>query len=175
MHAIDLLDVPARHQPVLDHRLAAAAAFFRRLKDHDRGAVEVARLGEIFGGAEQHGGVAVMAAGVHLAGDLGGVGDARGLHDRQRVHVGAQANGLARGGFAAADHTDDTGAADARHHLVAAELAQAVGNDAGGAVDVVLQLRVLVEVMAPGGHFVGEGGNAVDDGHGGSVSVVVAG
>ena len=74
--------------------------------------------------------------------------------------------GAGPSGLSAAYHADDAGAADARHHLVAAELAQAVGDDAGGAVDVVLQLRVLVEVMAPGGHFVGEGGDAVDDGHG---------
>ena len=40
-----------------------------------------------------------------------------------------------------------------------------IGDDAGGAMDLVEQLRVLMEVMAPGGHFVGEGGDAVDDGH----------
>ena len=68
MHAVDLLDAEALHQAVLDHRLAAAAAFLGRLEDDDRGAVEIARLGEVARGAEQHRGVAVMAAGVHLAG-----------------------------------------------------------------------------------------------------------
>ena len=171
VHPVHLLDPEPVHHAVVDHLAAAAAALFGRLEDHHRGAVEVARLGKIFRGAEQHGGVAVMAASVHLAGDLGGIGYARRLHDRQRIHVGAQANGLARGGLAAADHADDAGAADAGHDLVATERAQFVGDDAGGAVDFVEQLRVLVEVMAPGGHFVGEGGNTVDDGHGaGSVS-----
>ena len=74
VHAVDLVDGPAVHQAVLDHRLAAAAAFFGRLEDDDRRAVEIARLGEVAGGAEQHGGVAVMAAGVHLARHGRGVG-----------------------------------------------------------------------------------------------------
>ena len=34
VHAVDLLDAEALHQPVLDHRLAAGAAFFGRLEDH---------------------------------------------------------------------------------------------------------------------------------------------
>ena len=91
VHPVHLLDPEAVHHAVVDHLAAAAAALFGRLEDHHRGAVEVARLGEIFRGAEQHGGVAVVAAGVHLAGVLRLVGQAGGLLDRQRVHVGAQA------------------------------------------------------------------------------------
>ena len=71
VHAVDLLDTPAVHQPVIDHRLAAGAALLGRLEDDDGGAVEVARLGQVLGGAEQHRCVAVMAAGVHLARRLG--------------------------------------------------------------------------------------------------------
>ena len=67
VHAVDLLDAETVHQAVLDHRRRTRAALFRRLEDHDRGAGEVAGLGEIARGAEQHRGVAVMAAGVHLA------------------------------------------------------------------------------------------------------------
>ena len=70
VHAVDLLDAEAVHQAVVDHRLAAAAAFLGGLEDHHRGAVEIARLGQVVGGAEQHRGVAVVAAGVHLAGRL---------------------------------------------------------------------------------------------------------
>ena len=76
-------------------------------------------------------------------------------------------------GLAAADDADDAGAADAGDHLVAAELAQLVGDDAGGAVHLVEQLGVLVEIMAPGRHFIGEGGDAIDDGHGGLLSVLL--
>ena len=68
VHAVDFLDAEAVHQAVLDHGLAAGAALLGRLEDHHRGAGEVARLGEVARGAEQHGGVAVVAAGVHLAG-----------------------------------------------------------------------------------------------------------
>ena len=67
MHAVDLIDAEAVHQAVLDHRGGAGAALFRRLEDHDRIAGEIPGLGEIARGAEQHRGMAVMAAGVHLA------------------------------------------------------------------------------------------------------------
>ena len=85
------------HQAVLDHRLAAGAALLRRLEDHDRGAGEIAGLGEIARGAEQHRGMAVMAAGMHLAGHGRLVGHVGRLLDRQRVHVGAQPDHLVAG------------------------------------------------------------------------------
>ena len=58
----------ALEQALLDHHATAAVHLLGGLKDEVHGAVEVARLGEISGGAEQHRGVAVMAARVHLAG-----------------------------------------------------------------------------------------------------------
>ena len=94
MHAVDLLDAEAVHQPVLDHRLGARAALFRRLENHHRIAGEIARLGEIARRAQQHRGMAVMAAGMHLARRLGGVRQIGLLLDRQRIHVGAQADHL---------------------------------------------------------------------------------
>ena len=68
VHAEHLVDGEPLHHAVLHHLVAAAAAFFRRLEDHRHGAGEIAGLGKVFRGAEQHGRVAVMAAGVHLAG-----------------------------------------------------------------------------------------------------------
>ena len=94
MHAIDLLDAEAVHQPVLDHRSGAGAALFRRLEDHDRVAGEIPGLGEVTRRAEQHRGMAVMAAGVHLARGLGGVRQVGRFLDRQRIHVGAQPDHL---------------------------------------------------------------------------------
>ena len=96
VHAVDFLDAEAADQAVLDHRGSAGAALLRGLEDHHRGAGEIARLGEIFGGAEQHRGVAVMAAGVHLAGHRRFIRQAGLLLDRQRIHVGAQAEHLVR-------------------------------------------------------------------------------
>ena len=114
MHAVDLVDGEAVHQPVLDHRGCSRAALLRGLKDHDRVAREIARLRQITGGAEQHRGMPVMAAGVHQALCLGGVSEVGRLLDRQRIHVGAKPDhpdiGLARG-LAALDDADDAGAA----------------------------------------------------------------
>ena len=69
MHAIDFRDAKAIHQPILHHRFAATTAFFRRLENHDGRARKIPRLGEIFGCPQQHGGVPVMAARVHFAGN----------------------------------------------------------------------------------------------------------
>jgi hypothetical protein len=54
------------------------------------GAGEIARLGQIFGGAEQHRRMAVVAAGVHPAGMPRRIGKPGFFLDRQRIHVGAQ-------------------------------------------------------------------------------------
>ena len=55
-------------QAVLHHLARAAAAFFGRLEHQVHGAVEVAVLAQMLGRRQQHRGVAVVAAGVHLAG-----------------------------------------------------------------------------------------------------------
>ena len=175
VQAIDLLDAPARHQAVVDHGLAAGAAFLGRLEDHHRRAVEIAGLGEIFRRAQQHGGVAVMAAGVHQAGRLGGVGHADVSSIGSASMSARSPITLSDARLAAADHADDAGAADAGDDLIAAELAQPVGDDAGGAMDFVQKFRMLMEIMPPGGHVVGEGGNAVDDGHWGILVALTLG
>lgn len=131
VHAEHLFDAETIHEAVPDHLAAAAAGFLGRLEDDDDGAGEVAGLGQIGGSTQQHGGVAVMAAGVHppfmgrgvrLAGDLG---------DRQGVHVGTQADDAAIAQLAAYD-ADKAGAADPGHHLVAAEGAQLAGDEIRG-------------------------------------------
>src|SRR5208282_756782 len=77
-------------QPFFDHHPAAAAALFGQLKDQVHGAFEVAGGGEVFGGAEQHRRVPIVAAGVHPAVVLRAMGEIVQLLDRQRVHIGAQ-------------------------------------------------------------------------------------
>lgn len=57
-------------QPLLHHDLRPAEILLRRLEDQVHRAVEIAPLGNRLGRAEQHGGVAVMTAGMHLAGVL---------------------------------------------------------------------------------------------------------
>ena len=171
VHPVDFLDPEARHQAVVDHGLAAGAAFFRRLEDHDRGAAEIAGLGEIFGGAKQHRGVPVMAAGMHLSGHRRLVRQTGRLLDRQRVHVGAHADGLAAAGrLLALDDADNAGAPDPRHHLVAAEGFQLFGDARGRPVHVILQLRMHMQVAPPLGDLGVELGDAIDDRHDGQGS-----
>jgi hypothetical protein len=168
MHAIHLIDAEAVHQPVLDHRGCSRAALFRRLKDHDRIAGEIARLGEVTRGAEQHSGVPVMAAGVHLAWGLWGVGQIGLLLDRQRIHIGAQTDHLeidVAGGLAAFDDADHAGAAETGRDLVAAEFPQALRHECCSAVNVVQQLRMLVNVASPRLDVGLQIGDAVDDWH----------
>ena len=166
VHAVDLLDVPAVHHAVVAHHLAATAAFFGRLEDHHHRAVEVAGFAQVFRGPQQHGGMPVMAAGMHHARGFRGMRGACRLDDRQRVHVGAQPDDLARGIGPPPDHADNPGAADARHDLIAAEFAQAVGHDACGAMHLEQKLGVFVEIAPPCGDFGLHLGDAVLDGHG---------
>mgnify|MGYP002621741539 CR=1 FL=1 len=116
VHAIDLLDREFLEQPVLDHDAAAAFILLRRLEDEIDRAVEILRLGEVLGGAQQHGGVAVMAAGMHLALMLRLVAEIVLLVHVQRIHVGTQADGPA-GAVAARQLADDAGAGEAAMHL----------------------------------------------------------
>ena len=129
MHAVDLLDAETVHQAVLDHGSRARAALFRRLEDHHRVAGKIAGFSEIAGGAQEHRGMAVVAAGVHQAGGLGSIREVGLLLDRQRIHVGAQADHLdiaLAGGLLALDDADYAGPPQAGRDLVAAEFAQAI-------------------------------------------------
>ena len=136
VHAVDLTDAEAIHQPVVDHFLSATPALFRRLENHHRGAGKVARLGEIACRAEQHGRVPVVTTCMHFPGDGGFVRNIIRLLDRQRIHIGAQPDCLARGPFAAADDTDHPGASEAGHNLIATESLELLGNRTRGAVHV---------------------------------------
>ncbi len=73
VQAEDRVAREAIEQAVGDHALCAAvlAGFFGRLEDQVHRAGEVAGARQLARGAQQHGGVAVMAAGVHFSGDGG--------------------------------------------------------------------------------------------------------
>ena len=55
---------------------------------------KIGRRGEVPGGAQKHGGVPVMAAGMHLVGVHRGMGEVVLLLQVQRIHVGAQPDRL---------------------------------------------------------------------------------
>ena len=158
---VNLLDGESLHQPVVEHRLGAAAALFGRLEDDDRRAGEVARGCEIARRAEQDRGVAVVSAGMHAARRGRAIGQVGRLGDRQRVHVGAQADRAPACALAALDDADDAAAADAGANLVAAEFAQPLGDEGRGLVEVVEKLGMGVEMAAPAlgvGDELGDGG-----------------
>ncbi|KMO22136.1 hypothetical protein QR78_07570 [Methylobacterium indicum] len=90
MQSIDSITWKALEQAIFQHGARAAATFLGGLKYKLNCAVELRMLRQIASGAKQHGDMPIMAAGVHDASDLGGVGETCLLMDRQGVHVGAQ-------------------------------------------------------------------------------------
>ena len=133
------------------------------------GAAEIAGLGKVFGSAEQHSGVAVMAAGVHLAGNGGAERQVRHLLHRQRIHVGAQAEGTVAG--AVAQRADDAGLADLASDVQAPgfELAR---DDVGGAVFLKAEFGMSMEVMTNGLQLGLVTADRVDDRHAGQIGAV---
>ena len=67
VHAVNLLDAKAFHHALGHHLAPAAATLFGGLKDAHGRAVKIPRLGQVARSAQKHGGVAIMAASVHLA------------------------------------------------------------------------------------------------------------
>ena len=162
VHAVDGLHGELLEQAVLHHDPAAAFVFLGRLEDEVNGALELAGLGQVAGGAKQHGRVAVVAAGVHFSWGLRLVGDVARLLDEERVHVGAQPH---RRPVARAKRADDAGPRQAPVHGDA-EFIQQPGDDAGRALLFEGCLGVGVQVPPPGGHVAVKSGDALDDGHG---------
>lgn len=156
------IDGKLPEEAIVDHCLRAAAAFFRRLEDEDHGAVEVAMLRQIARRAEQHRGVAVVPAGVHLVLVLRRVRERVEFGNRQRVHIRPQAyRALAR---ALSQHADHACLAEpARHFDVPAfELAR---DEIGGARFFVAKLGMRVDVAADGLEFVLRLGDLGNDRH----------
>lgn len=114
--------------------------------------------------------MAVVSAGVHLAGGLAGVGQAGRLEDGQCVHVCPQSDDATGRIGAAPDDTDDAGASDAFHYFVAAELPQLVGHELRCALGVIHRLGMLMDVAAPFGDLGVQFGDAVLYGHEGPLS-----
>ena len=84
----------------------------------------------MLGGAEQHGGVAVMAAAVHLAVNGGAVVEVVVFGEVERIHVGAETNGAV--GRAASEDSDEAGGGETGMDLDAARL-EPLGDASGGA------------------------------------------
>ena len=158
-------------QAVLDHLARAAAAFFGRLEDQVDGAVEVAVLGEVQRRGHQHGGVAVVPAGVHLAVVLAGVLEGVELGHRQRVHVGAQADGAAA--LAAVAPVHDAHHAGGAHAAVHgdAPFRQLFRHQVGGALFLEAEFGMRVDVAPQLGDGRGLRQDGFDQVHGHSLAL----
>src|SRR6185437_8739324 len=115
VQAVDFVAGKFFEQAVLDHGAGAAKAFLGGLEDEVHGAVEIAGFGEVARSAEQHRGVAVMAAAVKAARNGRAPAQIGMLLHRQRIHVGAQPDPLIAAALAL-EHADHAGAPDAAMH-----------------------------------------------------------
>ena len=147
---IDAVAGEAIEQAVLDHGARAALAFLGRLEDEVHRAVEAPRARQLARSADQHAGVAVVAAAVVNALRAAGMGGAPELDHRQRVHVGAQAD--AARAAAAAQRADHAGAAQAFMDLEA-EQPQRLRRHAGRAPLLERELGMRVQVAAQRDQF----------------------
>ena len=162
VHAVHAFDGELLEQPLLDHDAATAFVLFGRLEDEVDRTVEVLGLREVLGGTQQHHRVAVMAAGMHLAGNRRLVVELVGLVNVERIHVGTQADSPLR--RPAAQDADHARLGQAAMHFEAERL-QLLGDDIGSPHFLEGRLRVAVDVVTPRRHVFVERGNAVDDRH----------
>ena len=155
-----------RQQAIGQHRLGTTLPLFCRLEYQRQCAVELPGGGQVAGGTEQHGGMPIVAAGVHAALVLAAVGGTGGLMNGQRVHVGTQAE--AAPATATAQHAHHAGLANAGVHFVA-PLFQEAGDQRRGAVFFEAQFRVGVNIMADrvqvAGHLVKPGQDVLMSAH----------
>ena len=153
----------AVHHAIGAHLAPATAALFGGLEDEVHRAVKVLVLGQMLRSCQEHGHMAVVSAGVHLAGMCAGVGKGVELLHGQGVHVGAQSQCAAGGaGFHNAHHPGSAHAAVDRN----APLGQLGGHHIGRAHLLKTQLRVGMDVFAQGRNFGGVGNNGFDQFHG---------
>ena len=127
----------------------------------------------MFGSCQQHGGVAVVAASVHFAGVLAGVGKGVELLHGQGIDVGAQANAAATfAAIAAVHNADDAGGAHAAVNGNA-PVGELLGHHVGCALFFEAQLGVSVNVFANGRYAGRVCEDGVDDFHAHSLARVV--
>jgi len=153
----------------------APPPFFGGLEDQVHRAVEIAVPREVLRRRQQHGGVAVVAAGVHLAGDGAGVREGVELGHRQRIHVGAQADrsSMLRGRFAAVPAVHDADHAGRSQPSVDryAPFGELGGHQIGGAHLLEAQLGMSVDVAPQLSQGRGLCQDGFDQLHGGSLAL----
>jgi len=139
VHAKDRVHREQLEQAIVDHLARATATLLGRLEDQVDGAVEVAMTGQVLGGGQQHGRVAIVAAGMHPAAVHAGVSKRVPLRHRQRVNVRTQADRTSAA--AAFDDAHDPGLAQPPMHRNAPS-GQCVGDQIRGALLLETQFGV---------------------------------
>ena len=137
-------------QAIVHHGLGAGTAFFCWLKNQMHRAIKVGLLAQQGRRAQQHGGVAVVATGMHAALVLADVLESIDFCDRQGIHVSANANAAARiTGITAfaINRRHNAGLAQTAMHLQAQSF-QIRGNLVTSAGLFVLELRVGMQITA---------------------------
>src|SRR6185437_4213880 len=150
VQGIDLRTGKPLEETILDHRPGAGQPLLRRLKEQMHAAVEPPRLREVTRRAKQHRRMPVMSAAVGNTGVDAGVWGPGGFLDRQRIHVGAQADRPV--GVSRRDHSDDAGPADAFVN-VDAPVPHRLRHHGCGAFLFVRQLRMAMQVAAYRAHL----------------------
>jgi hypothetical protein len=159
-------------QPIVHHAFCSATTFLCGLEDQVHRSIEIALLCQRLGRAQQHGGVAIVAAAVHLAGVLAGVGKGVEFRHGQRVHIGAQAHRTATGpAIAAMYHRHYAGLAQSAVRFNA-PLRQLAHHHVGGTHLLKTQLGVGVQVASQGGQRVRGTQQGLVQSHGLSLVVV---
>ncbi|MCY1407004.1 hypothetical protein D9M68_505190 [compost metagenome] len=133
-----------------------AVTFLGGLEEQMQGAAPAAFAGQFAGRRQEHGGMPVMAAGVHLAGNAAAPGTATAFLDGQGVQLGAQAEGRP---LAVAQGSDHGGAGQIQVQLVA-PLAQVLDHLAAGGELLEAQLGLGVYGAAQFDHGRRDGGDA---------------
>jgi hypothetical protein len=128
---------------------------------------KIRRRRQMLGRAQEHGGVTVMAAGMHLVGVHRGVVELVLLLQVQRIHVGAQANGLLARPVAL-QRAHHPGRGQTTMDLDAPGL-QLVCHDLRGALFLEGGLGMAMDVAADGSELGGGAGEEIgrETGHGG--------
>src|SRR6185312_5722921 len=152
MQRVNLSARKVLEQAVLDHRLGAGLAFFGWLENQVYTAVEPSGLSEVTSRPKQHRGVAIVTTTVSDALMNARVRHAGGFMDGQCIHVGTQSNGAV--GASRTDHSHDARFA---YPLIYgnAPRTQAIGDQGSGPPLLETELRMLMDVVPGGAHFVG--------------------
>ena len=163
MHAKDRIHRKLFKQAILNHLARTATAFFGRLKDQIDSAVKVAVFGKVLGRCQQHGGVAIVSACMHLASVRAGVVKRVEFLHGQRIHVGTKSDGAFAGAiFDNAHHTGGT------HAPVNGNtpFGQPSGHHIGCTLLFKTQLRVSVDITPDFGNACGLGNDGINGFHG---------